>query len=85
MLNAYHIFFAPNGQPWETGSVWSNMVAWVICGIIAIVWARRKLIKWDRHREAVDQERHEDMKAHISHEHDKSRKHLEETMAKRKR
>jgi hypothetical protein len=82
-MNFWHFFFQPTTGPWYTGNVWGNMVAWVICGVFAIIWGRRKIIKWDKKRKADDERRHQDMKAHITYEHEKSRKHLENHLAKK--
>lgn len=62
----YHTIIAPSGQSLWAGSLWSNMYAWVICGVIAILWGRRKFVKWDRHRKEREEERHEELKQHIS-------------------
>jgi hypothetical protein len=85
MIQFWHFFFAPIGQSWYTGNVWGNMVAWVICGVIAIVWARRKLIKWHKANLKRENERHEDLKAHITAQHLVSRQHLENVLGKSKR
>jgi len=79
-VNFYHFFFQPTTGPFYTGNVWGNMVAWVICGVIAIAWGRRKLVKWDKKREAEHERRHQDMKRHITMEHEKSRQHLEKNL-----
>ena len=76
-MNFYHFFFQPTTGAWYTGAIWGNMVAWVICGVIAIAWGRRKLIKWDKKRKAREEERHQELKQHITQEHRKSREHLE--------
>ena len=75
-MNFYHFFFYPSTGPWYSGNVWGNMVAWVICGVIAVLWGRRKFIKWNRKRERVDQERHEDMKRHITKKHEELKAHI---------
>lgn len=75
--NFYHFFFQPTVGPWYTGNVWGNMVAWVICGFIAIIWGRRKFIKWDKRRKEHAEQLHEELKQHITNEHEKSRAHLE--------
>jgi hypothetical protein len=38
---------------WPNGSIWSNILAWVICGALAILWARRKMIA--HHKEQLAQ------------------------------
>jgi hypothetical protein len=70
---------------WPYGAVYGNVWAIIPCGLIAGLWGRRKLIRWNRRREAKDEERHQDMKAHVSREHQLSREHLENHLAKRKR
>lgn len=85
MIQFWHFFFQPTSGAWYTGNVWGNMVAWVICGVFAFIYGRRKIIKWHKANIKREQERHEDLKAHISAEHTKSRQHLENHLAKRKR
>jgi hypothetical protein len=65
-VNFWNFFFQPSTGPWYTGNVWGNMVAWVICGILAIAWGRRKLIKWDKARKVREEERHQEIKEHIN-------------------
>lgn len=52
-MHTLKIFF-----DWPLGSVWSNMIAWVICGGLAGLWSVRKFIKWNHKREEKDEERH---------------------------
>lgn len=78
-MNFWRFFFQPNHAPWYTGNIWGNMVAWVICGLVAVIWARRKLIKWNRKREKTEQVRHEEriMELHRLHKKvDAVHKHL---------
>jgi hypothetical protein len=36
---------------WPAGSIWSNMLAWVLCGGLAFAWTHRVLVR--RHREQM--------------------------------
>lgn len=49
--------------------VWPNWFAGAVVGFLAWIWGRAF--------EKRQIERHEDLKAHVSKEHEKSRKHLE--------
>jgi hypothetical protein len=78
-MSFWHFFFAPNGQPFYTGNVYGNIVAWVICGGLAITWSARRFIKWNRRRERLEQSRHEEriMELHRLHSKiDKVHEHL---------
>lgn len=76
-MNFWNFFFDPKSGPWFTGNIWGNMVAWVICGVIAVLWARRKLIKWDRKRKVREEERHEELKAHVTKHAEEIHRHIE--------
>lgn len=72
-MGALHVLFS-----WPNGGIWSNMVAWVICGGIGILWGRAKFITWNREREERDNIRHELLKTHIDNHMAKLRKQIKE-------
>lgn len=72
----YHWLYVDIWQP-----VWPNWFAAVPISLYGIV----KVKAWDKRRKRREEERHEDLKAHITAEHKQSRVHLENVLAKRKR
>lgn len=70
--------FAPSGQPWYTGAFWSNQTQWAAVTLPVYGYTFWRFVKGQR-------ERHEDLKSHITSEHEKSRKHLEKSIGKIKR
>jgi hypothetical protein len=72
----YHFFFQPTAGSWYTGNVWGNMVAWVICGVVAILWGRRKFIRWDDKRKKLDSERHAEHIALLNKHHKELKAHI---------
>jgi hypothetical protein len=76
LSNWYHIIIAPRGQSIWNGSLWSNMYAWLICGILAILWGRRKFIKWNHKREAIDEARHNQHMNLLKKQHQEQMEHI---------
>lgn len=78
----FNDFFGPG--TWGTGG---NMIAWVVCGILAFSWQHRQNLKLHRERLALaraqHQEalmaaalRHQDMKNHVTQQHEDMKNHV---------
>lgn len=50
---------------WYSGAIWANLLATIITTVVAIVWGRRKFIKWHREQERRHEERHTLLRSHI--------------------
>ena len=45
LLDFYHFYFAPIGQPWDHGAVYGNIIAVPFCALLAYVVVFRKLVE----------------------------------------
>ena len=70
--------FNPQGAPWYTGGFYGNQTQWTLIWIPSLIFTYWRGVKrGNKH--------HADLKAHITHEHHLSRKHLENHLAKHKK
>lgn len=74
----YHFMFDPKGQPWYNGAFWSNQTQWTVVWVPTVIFAY-----WRGTKKA--NKRHQDLKTHISHEHNKSRRHLEKQLSTKRK
>ena len=42
MINFWHYFFVPVGQPWYTGGLWGNQLQWTIVWLPTLIVVYRK-------------------------------------------
>ena len=47
--------FAPAHEPWWHGNIYGNIWAWILCGVLAGLWIRAKLIA---HKELLEEIHH---------------------------
>ncbi len=73
-MSFLQFMFAPAGQPWYAGAFWSNQTQWTVVTLPVFILSARKIIRGNKRR-------HEDLKAYISAEHQKSRQHYEKLLA----